>query len=518
MSTVEFESQLKEALSRNPHDFSAWEQLLQVNETKVAKALAEAPRTKMTIDTMPESLRRAIQGTQKTYDEFLGRFPYCFGYWKKYAEFEMVHEGDVKAREVYERGVGAFPNSVDLWIQYCTFVTKITKNPTEVRGLYERGVECIGLDFMAHSFYDIYLEWEENRAIEQNSYSRTLSLLDRLIRIPMQQYQRYYERYQQIANVRNAREMVSAEEYQVLRKRVIGEMKTRQVKNIRDDAVDSEIKQIVLNDRAGVFSITEEKVKKRWQFEENIKRPYFHVKPLDEGQIINWNKYLDFEESEGDAVRIISLYERCLISCAFYEEFWIRYSKYLILIQDYERAENVFIRSVYTFIPESQPKCLISFVYFKESQGKINEARELLNYYLQKRPGQLQVLIEYANFEKRNKSFQDGLKFISSWLESVDEVSKPFLYSFLAKNIWIYNKEINKAREMFIKGIQETTDKFLLFQYIQFEVTNNNLESKENVLNIFNLIKDYSFPIHIKKQVVEKICDFLIDCGCAMKE
>ena len=32
----------------------------------------------------------------------------------------------------------------------------------------------------------------------------------------------------------------------------------------------------------------------RWKYEEGIKRPYFHVKPLERGQLKNWQDYLDF--------------------------------------------------------------------------------------------------------------------------------------------------------------------------------------------------------------------------------
>ena len=35
-----------------------------------------------------------------------------------------------------------------------------------------------------------------------------------------------------------------------------------------------------------------------------IKRPYFHVKPLDDTQLANWHKYLDYTEKEGDTARV----------------------------------------------------------------------------------------------------------------------------------------------------------------------------------------------------------------------
>ena len=43
----------------------------------------------------------------------------------------------------------------------------------------------------------------------------------------------------------------------------------------------------------------------------------------------NWESYLDFEISEGDHERTVTLFERCLIPCALYEQFWIKYARYM---------------------------------------------------------------------------------------------------------------------------------------------------------------------------------------------
>ena len=55
-----------------------------------------------------------------------------------------------------------------------------------------------------------------------------------------------------------------------------------------------------------------------------IKRPYFHAKPLDKHQLQNWHDYLDFEVAQGDHRRTVFLFERCVIACAMYEEFWLK--------------------------------------------------------------------------------------------------------------------------------------------------------------------------------------------------
>lgn len=68
-----------------------------------------------------------------------------------------------------------------------------------------------------------------------------------------------------------------------------------------------------------------------------IRRPYFHTKPLDKYQLRNWEEYLNFEILEADHDRIVLLFERCMISCALYESFWCKYARYL---EDYHKKNS----------------------------------------------------------------------------------------------------------------------------------------------------------------------------------
>ena len=63
---------------------------------------------------------------------------------------------------------------------------------------------------------------------------------------------------------------------------------------------------------------TKEELERRRQFEDAIKRPYFHVKPLDRNQLVAWNSYIDYVLANGDAGTIVRLFERCLVACASY--------------------------------------------------------------------------------------------------------------------------------------------------------------------------------------------------------
>lgn len=60
-----------------------------------------------------------------------------------------------------------------------------------------------------------------------------------------------------------------------------------------------------------------------------IKRPYFHVKPLERAQLKNWKDYLDFEIDNGTHETTVILFERCMIACALYEDMWLKVNNFI---------------------------------------------------------------------------------------------------------------------------------------------------------------------------------------------
>lgn len=61
-------------------------------------------------------LQEDIAKIRDVMDEFLSKYPLCFGYWHQYASAEDKH-GD-RAKEIYEQGIQSTPYSIDLWIYY----------------------------------------------------------------------------------------------------------------------------------------------------------------------------------------------------------------------------------------------------------------------------------------------------------------------------------------------------------------------------------------------------------------
>ena len=101
-------------------------------------------------------------------------------------------------------------------------------------------------------------------------------------------------------------------------------IKCDELSQVAEDDEAIGIREKVIELREAVHRMNEQEVSKRWSYEEGIRRPYFHVKPLERAQLKIWKDYLDFEIQNGTHERVVVLFERCLIACALYEEFWLK--------------------------------------------------------------------------------------------------------------------------------------------------------------------------------------------------
>lgn len=174
--------------------------------------------------------------------------------------------------------------------------------------LLERAASCIGLDFLAHPFWDKYIEFVENRLADPQ---RLLVLLDRIVLIPMHQYARYYEKWRGIRANMKPTEALDPTTLDLFYK----EIREAKGDSLTPEEMETALKEKLSAQTTAVYKRTQDGTNKRWVYEAEIKRPYFHVKPLDRPQLQNWSKYLDFEESLNEIPRIRALYERCLVPC-----------------------------------------------------------------------------------------------------------------------------------------------------------------------------------------------------------
>ena len=68
-----------------------------------------------------------MSSIREAFERFLKLYPFCYGYWKKYADCEKKLAGEEDATRIFQRGVEAIPLSVDLWLHYINFTMQCVK-------------------------------------------------------------------------------------------------------------------------------------------------------------------------------------------------------------------------------------------------------------------------------------------------------------------------------------------------------------------------------------------------------
>ncbi len=401
------------AVTDDPADFTGWTYLLQYVDTNGEPDQAD-----------------------EAYDAFLHRYPYCYGYWKKYADYQKRKRPEDKQRclDVFERGMSAVPLSVDLWIHYLAHVKGefAQDRPDFVRDQYERALRACGREWRSDKLWDSYVQWE---ATDRKDLPAALAVYDRVIRNPTQGLAHQFEKFKDFVKEHNPKDLLDVNDFLALRKEVLeslskdkGGDKDDKDKEKEDeggapgeddsrvttDEENQALREKIIFSRKKVFKETEDGAAYRWKFEDQIKRPYFHMKPLERGQLKNWAEYLNHEaerqakeEGGGDEEGVEVLFERCLIACALYEEFWNKYAKWLTTKakrgteeERAEKARGVFRRAVTHHLP-GKVDIHLRFAAFEEERGNFDRAAEILEGISSRQPSLLSLMLRRVNLERR---------------------------------------------------------------------------------------------------------------------
>ncbi|ORY49067.1 hypothetical protein BCR33DRAFT_714130 [Rhizoclosmatium globosum] len=308
--------------------------------------------------------------------------------------------------------------------------------------VFERASQGVGYDFLSHTFWDKYIDYEETR---NKDPVKALAILDRVIRIPLHQYSRYFEKFAKLLPTVRPTDAVSSDELERLSADIRAPTSSKEY--------EIELRQKILALKTEVHTKTQIAVQKLWAFEAEIKRPYFHIKPMDDAQLANWRKYLDFLEAavdsgEAESSRLYVLYERCMVPCALYEEFWLRYA--------------------------SRTELRLEYAAFEEEQGKIQEAGAIFTKLMESVPGHIETLYKYAHFMRRNYGIDKADEcFVSAVSLVNDDKAKGFLIASRAKFIYAVRKRIiEEARQIYREHLSTVgpESKSLLLQYFLFEL------------------------------------------------
>lgn len=434
------EGRLWSIVKANSSDFNSWTALIEETE-RVAE--------------------ENILKIRKIYDAFLAEFPLCYGYWKKYAEHESRLGYIEKVYEVFERGVGAVTYSVDMWLHYCIFAMSTYGDPEKVRRLFERGLAYVGTDYLSYPLWDKYIEYEYS--LQQ--WCHLAVIYTRILENPNQQLDRYMNSFKELAGSRPLSELQTAEEATVVAATKFEASTEGTDTTIHNDAThntdsanagitDGEELEKYVAIREEIYKKAKEFDSKIIGFETAIRRPYFHVRPLNGAELENWHNYLDFIESDNDINKIVKLYERCLIACANYCEYWIRYVLCMEASGTMDLANNALARATQIFV-KRQPEIHLFCARFKEQNEDITGARASYQFvHSELFPGHLEAIINHANMEHRQGNLEEAFsvyeKAIATEKERGNEHSQtlPMLVIQYARFQYLVAGNPEKAREI----------------------------------------------------------------------
>lgn len=274
----------------------------------------------------------------------------------------------------------------------------------------------------------------------------------------MHQYARYFERFRQLAQSRPLPELLPADTLQQFRLEIETESSTTSPQ-LKSDKGELEIERAVrarVDDfHLEIFSRTQTETTKRWTYESEVKRPYFHVTELDEGQLVNWRKYLDFEEVEGDFIRTQFLYERCLVTCAFYDEFWFRYARWMHAQKGKEEeVRNIYQRASTLYVPISRPAIRLQYAYFEEMSNRADIAQDIHQAILMALPGHVETIVSWANLQRRAGGLDAAIEVYKGQIDSreTDIYAKAALVAEWARLLWKIKGSPEEARQVFQKN------------------------------------------------------------------
>ncbi|XP_035278924.1 pre-mRNA-processing factor 39-like isoform X1 [Anguilla anguilla] len=502
----EFEKYYK-VVEENPEDFTAWTYLLQYVEQE-----------------------NHIGAAQKAFNAFFARYPYCYGYWKKYADMEKRLDSTQMADEVYRCGLQAIPLSVDLWLHFISFLRE-TADPgdssteSRIRAAYEHAVLAAGTDFRSDRLWESYINWEA----ELGNLALVTAIYDRILGIPTQLYSHHFQRFREHVQNNLPKQFLSEEEFLQLRAELAnagglsGEeaTPTDDLPSGTEDLADpakrvTEIENMrhrVIEARQEVFNHNEHEVSKRWTFEEGIKRPYFHVKALEKTQLSNWKEYLDFEIENGTPERVVVLFERCLIACALYEEFWIKYAKYL---ENYsiEGVRHVYKKACTIHLPK-KPTLHLLWAGFEEQQGNIEEARGILKGLEEAVPGLAMVRLRRVSLERRHGNMEEAESLLQDAIRNGKNVGELSFYSIkLARQLLKVQRSLEKAKKVLLEAIEK--DKMspkLYLNLLELEYSGDVKQNEKQILSCFDRALNSPLPLESRLAFSQRKVEFLEDFG-----
>ncbi|CAK9437105.1 uncharacterized protein LODBEIA_P15320 [Lodderomyces beijingensis] len=348
-------------LIKDPNNFKLWQRLIESAEYNDKQGISKStPWDKLEI-------------LRTSYHKFLERYPYCYRYWVRLAEWEFkLGEDAAKAIEVFQRGLQHLRCCIELWHEYLKFrVDTISDDVEQVLAIFEEARRSIGNHFYSYEFYSLYLGFLDTYATEKNQFKRKYYILLRIVlEVPMYHYEYFYRKWFELIR-------------DIADPRIVSDQELKYIVSERDWQRGERNKLVMQLKKTftDAYTAAQNRVYELYHFERQFKRQYHDVRIISRQQLDAWLEYFDFLELKNYPVSVIEMnYNRYLYICANYPQAWTKFADYYIFHQRYNSARQVLIRG-WKYLGNDE--VLIKLIDVEIFLKQFLRARDLITNYLQ---------------------------------------------------------------------------------------------------------------------------------------
>mmetsp|Transcript_17521 Transcript_17521/g.59170 ORF Transcript_17521/g.59170 Transcript_17521/m.59170 type:complete len:479 (+) Transcript_17521:95-1531(+) len=378
----------------------------------------------------------------------LAHFPLVYGYWSKLAQLrskvaqlrnEAGRENEAgleEAVEVFEEALGFLGASVDLWLKYAALAG-------DARVL-ERAVEACALDPRVSLLFSALAQLEK----EPRAH---LAVLKRSLAAPAAEH---------------------------------GSVRAAVDKALEEAGTPNPAP--FLQECGQIQEAAEAAYVARQRFESALSRPYYHNQPLSAAQLAAWGAYLDYEEEFGDARRVEAVFERCLIPCADYADFWVRYALWAAGAKGNDAASVVIDRAS-QYLGASPDVALLQ-AQLLEARGLVDEAREVYERVCDDvAPGLLEGALQFAHFERRQGDVGEARRIFEAAVAESDGAGRAHLCMHFAAFTADALRDVAGARAILEQALRhDPASGELLRAYFELECRHGGEDAMHRVFGIFS--------------------------------
>lgn len=336
------------------------------------------------------------------------------------------------------------------------------------------------------------------------------------MQLPIYQFSRYYEKFSVLLGNRPVEELVDSETLESLNAAVQLENQGMSEKPVLE--IERQVRQKIHEHYYASYSKNQQDVTNRWSYEQAIKRAYFHVTDLEDAELDNWRKYLEYEEKQGDFERTSFLYERCLVACALYDEFWLRYARWMFSQGKEENARIIYMRASCIFVPISAPTIRLNWARFEEKLGRTSIARDIYLAMLEQAPEHTETLISLAGLERRIEGNDAAVRLLEEHIGRSNNQIGGILAAEQARILWQCKGAVDEAREVFNSKHERFLDsRDFWVKYLQFEVAQPSADQEEahsRIKKVHESMRSKGrFTSHVSKELSHIYMAYLMDRG-----